>query len=123
MFYTIKLRFYWPFTRHEVSQHGAECSGCALRSRYHSQPKIPVLEYPEVIRPMARIHNNLTGELPVTDGNGSRYILVMKDFHTKFVLLFALKTKDAVPAAEQLYCRLGIPEMVVSDRGLSSGTD
>ena len=75
---------------------------------------------------MARIHLDLTGELPVTEGNGSWYILVVKDFHTKYVWLFALKTKDAVAVADQLvtelYCRWGIPEMVVSDRGLSSGT-
>ena len=44
-----------------------------------------------------------------------------KDFHTKYVWLFALKTKDPVAVADQLvtelYCRWGIPEMVVSDRG------
>ena len=70
MFYTIKLRFYWPFTRHEVSQHGAECSGCALRSRYHSQPKIPVLEYPEVIRPMVRMHIGSRGNFRNGGGYG-----------------------------------------------------
>jgi hypothetical protein len=45
----------------------------------------------------------------------------VKDFHTKFVWLFALKTKDAVAVADQLvtelYCRWGIPEMLVHDRG------
>ena len=45
----------------------------------------------------------------------------MKDFHTKFVWLFVLKTKDAVAVADQLvtelYCRWGIPEMLVHDRG------
>ena len=121
MLQTIKLRFYWPAMRQEVSQHCAECRGCALRSKYHRQPKIPVQEYPEVLQPMGRMHVDLTGELPVTDGNGSKYILVVKDFHTKYVWLFAIKAKDAITVADQLvtelYCRWGIPEMVVTDRG------
>jgi transposase InsO family protein len=77
--------------------------------------------YPTVRQPFGRVHIDLTGELPTTDGNGSKYIMVVKDFHTKFVWLFALKSKDAVAVADQLvtelYCRWGIPEMLVSDRG------
>ena len=43
--------------------------------------------------PMMRLRIYLTGELPLTEGNGSGYILVVKDFHTKFVWLFAIKPK------------------------------
>jgi hypothetical protein len=56
-----------------------------------------------------------------TMGNGSKYILVVKDYHAKFVWLFATKNKDAISVADmlvtELYCRWGIPEMLVSDRG------
>ena len=121
MLQTTRLHFYWPAMRLEVGQHCAECRGCALRSKYHRQPKIPVQEYPEVCQPLGRVHIDLTGELPETDGNKSRYILVVKDFHTKFVWLFALKSKEAIDVADQLvtelFCRWGIPEAVVSDRG------
>jgi hypothetical protein len=121
MLQTTRLHFYWPAMRQEIGTHCAECRGCALRSKYHRQPKIPVQEYPEVCQPPGRIHIDLTGELPTTDGNGSKYILVVKDYHTKFVWLFALKNKDAIAVADQLvtelFCRWGIPEMVVSDRG------
>ena len=124
MLHTTKLRFYWPDMRQEISQHCAECRGCALRSKYHRQPKIPVQEYPPVFLPLGRIHIDLTGELPLTEGNGSRYIMVVKDFHTKFVWLFAIKTKDAVAIADQLvtelYCRWGIPEMLVKSNSISS---
>jgi hypothetical protein len=121
MLHTNKLRFYWPAMRQEISQHCAECRGCALRSKYHRQPKIPVQEYPPVFLPLGRIHIDLTGELPLTEGNGSRYIMVVKDFHTKFVWLFDIKTKDAIAIADQLvtelYCRWGISELVITDRG------
>ena len=70
-------------------------------NRYHRQPKVPVQEYPEVTRPMARIRIDLTGELPVTDGNGSKYILVVKDSH-HICMVILLKSKDAVAMADQL---------------------
>lgn len=121
MLETIKLRFYWPAMRHEVSAHCSGCRGCALRSAYLRRPHVPVQQYPVVGQPFGRMHIDLTGELPTTDGNGSKYIMVVKDFHTKFVWLFALKTKDAIAVADQLvtelYCRWGIPEMLVHDRG------
>lgn len=45
----------------------------------------------------------------------------MKDCHTKYVWLFAIKSKDAVTVADQLvtelYCRWGLPQLIVSDRG------
>ena len=104
-----------------MSAHCSGCRGCALRSAYLRRPHVPVQQYPVVGQPFGRMHIDLTGELPTTDGNGSKYIMVVKDFHTKFVWLFALKTKDAIAVADQLvtelYCRWGIPEMLVHDRG------
>ena len=82
MLQTTKIRFYWLAMRQETSQHCAECRSCALRSKYLRQPKIPVQEYPEVCRPLGRVHIDLTGELPTTEGNGCKYIMVVKDFHT-----------------------------------------
>lgn len=43
---------------------------------------------------MGRVHMDLTGPL-VTTKDGHEYILVVKDFKTKFVWLFPLRNKDA----------------------------
>ena len=98
--------------RQEICQHYAEYRGCALRSKYHRQPKIPIRAYPVVRVQLGGVHIDLTGELPLTEGNGSRYIMVVKDYHTKYVWLFAIKSKDAIAVADQLmtklYCRWGI---------------
>jgi hypothetical protein len=98
---TTKLRFYWPAMRQEITSHCQGCRGCALRNSYLRRPKVPIQEYPDVRVPMGRVHIDLTGELPETDGNKSKYIMVVKDFHTKFVWLFAIRTKDAVAVADQ----------------------
>ena len=53
---TTKLRFYWPGNLSQC----AECSGCALRSKYHRQPKISIQTYPVVRVPLGRVHIYLT---------------------------------------------------------------
>ena len=55
--------------------------------------------YPMVRLPLGRLHIDLTGEVPLTEGNGSRYITVVKDYHTKYVWFFATKSKDAIAVA------------------------
>ena len=64
-----------------MNQHCVECRDCALKSMYNHQPEIPVQEYPEVTRPMARIHIDLTGELPVTDFREQVYTLGEGSLH------------------------------------------
>jgi hypothetical protein len=70
------------------------------------ETKVPLQEYPNVRVPMGRVHIDLTGELPETDDNKSKYIMVLKDFHTKFVWLFAIRTKNAVAVADQIVTEL-----------------
>jgi hypothetical protein len=114
----------WPENDQEWAQAQRACdSTMKIISGipYLRRPKIPIQEYPDVRVPMGRVHIDLMGELPETDGNKSKYIMVVKDFHTKFVWLFAIRTKDAVAVADQLvmelYCRWGIPEMLIHNRG------
>jgi hypothetical protein len=118
---TMKINYFWESMRIETQNHCAGCRMCELRKAYHGKPKVPVQKYPGVASPLSRLHIDLTGELPTTDGNGSKYIMVVKDYHTKFVWLFAIKNKEAISVADmlvtELYCRWGIPEMLVSDRG------
>jgi hypothetical protein len=73
---------------------------------------VPIHEYPDVRVPMGRVHIDLKGKLPETDGNKSKCIMVVKGFHTTFVWLFAIRSEDAVAVANQLvtelYCRWGV---------------
>ena len=64
-------------------------------------------EYSEITRPMARIHIDLTGELTITDGNRSRYILVVKEFHIWYVWLVALNGSSGGPAGNRVVLSVG----------------
>jgi hypothetical protein len=86
-----------------------------------SKPKVPVQAYPEVRQTMGRLHLDLTGELPATDGNGNRYIMVVKDFMSKYVWIFAIPNKEAETVADilvsEIYSVFGAPQCLVTDNG------
>lgn len=69
---------------------------------------------------MARMHMDLTGHFSKTE-DGNEYILVVKDFHTKYVSLIAIPNTEAEMIAgvliRDVLRTLGPPEMLVSDHG------
>jgi len=117
---TIKLRYYWKGMDNDVKDHTNGCISCKLRKTYQRRPQIPIMKYNAVSYPLDRVHIDLTGPLPATQ-NGNRYIMVIKDYLTKYVWLIPLQSKTAVEVAEnfvtRFVCQAGIPDMVVSDRG------
>jgi hypothetical protein len=117
----MKLHYHWEGMRVEAVDHCRQCRACSrLRQIYYCQPPVPVQEYPEVCHPMARMHMDLTGCLPRTE-DGNDYIMVVKDYQTKYVWLIALPNKEAETIAgvliRDVFKNFGPPEMLVSDRG------
>lgn len=120
MLETIKLRYFWSCMERDIASHCDSCMNCKLRKAYQRRPRVPIMKYSKIRRPLDRVHIDLTGPLPRTNG-GYRYILVMKDYLTKYVWLVPIKTKGALEVAEAFVryfiCEAGIPDTVVSDRG------
>jgi len=120
MLETIKLRYFWSNMERDIASHCDGCINCKLRKTYQRRPRVPIMKYSKVRRPLDRVHIDLTGPLPRTSG-GYRYIFVIKDYLTKHVWLVPLKTKGALEVAEAFVryfvCQAGIPDTVVSDRG------
>jgi hypothetical protein len=120
MLETIRLRYYWPYMDRDILKHTNKCINCKLRKSYQRRPKVPIMKYDDTSRPLDRVHVDLTGPLPTTKGK-NRYIMVIKDYLTKYVWLVPLRTKNAVEVAEafvgEFICQAGVPERVVSDRG------
>ena len=120
MYETIKLRYYWSRMDEDIREHVNRCINCKLRKSYQRRPRVPIMKYSKSKRVMDRTHIDLTGPLPVT-ANGMKYIMVIKDFLSKYVWLIPLKTKTAIEVAEsfvsRFICQAGVPDMLVSDRG------
>ncbi|CAF4344192.1 unnamed protein product, partial [Rotaria magnacalcarata] len=71
--------------------------------------------------PWNTIGIDLTGPLPKTR-RGNTYILVVIDYFTKWVELFALANTKAKTIAQifvdEVLCRFGFPVRVISDNGV-----
>jgi len=120
MLETMRLRYFWSGMGSDIEAHTARCINCKLRKNYQRKPKVPIMKYTDTSRPLDRVHVDLTGPLPMSK-MGNRYIMVIKDYLTKYVWLIPLKTKTAKEVAEafvgEFVCHAGIPGRLVSDRG------
>jgi hypothetical protein len=118
---TTKLRYYWKYMRRDIKQYVSDCQFCKIRKSYFCKPIVPIQEYPEVNLPMERIHMDLTGMLPTTEGEENKYILVIKDFKTKYVWLYPIKDKNASTVVQIILNDLipfwGAPELIITDKG------
>ena len=121
MLETIRLHYFWIGMEAEINQHRRDCINCKLRKSYQRRPRVPLMKYDDTARPLDRVHVDLTGPLPITKAK-NKYILVIKDYLTKYVSLVPLRGKGAVEIAEafvgEFICQAGIPgRVVISDRG------
>jgi hypothetical protein len=120
MLETIRLRYFWTGMDKDIVEHTSKCINCKLRKSYQRKPKVPLMLYDDTSRPLDRVHVDLTGPLPPTKLK-HKYIMVVKDYLTKYVWLIPLKNKTAMEVAEafvgEFICQCGVPGRLVSDRG------
>ena len=121
MLETIRLRYFWNKMHEDIVKHSTSCINCKLRRSYQRRPQVPVMKYDDTSRPLDRVHVDLTGPFNRTKDGKNRYIMVLKDYLTKYVWLIPLRTKGAEEVAVafvgEFICQAGIPGRVVSDRG------
>ena len=120
MLATLKQNYHWKTMDKDVDEHVKGCINCKLRKTYQRRARVPIVHYGKTERILDRVHMDLTGPLKKTK-EGHNYILVIKDFLSKYVWLIPLRDKTmeevAVAFVNDFICQAGIPNMVVSDRG------
>ena len=117
---TIKLGYYWFKMGDEIREYVSKCINCKMRKSHTRKGRIPIMRYSMTLRPTDRTHLDLTGKLPKTK-RGNVYILVIKDYLTKFVWLIPLPNKEAITIAEAVLVHFvgvaGVPKVIISDQG------
>ena len=103
----------------DVRQYIKNCENCQKRGKpTRSEELIPL----KIGQPFSRIGIDIKGPLPITKNN-NRYIIVAMDYFTKWPEAKAISNMKAVTVAEFIYkeiiCRHGVPEEILSDRGIS----
>jgi len=114
-----KERYYWPQMYETIRQYVKACENCQKRGKPNrNEQLIPlIVEYP-----FHRVGIDIKGPLPITSKE-NRYIIVAMDYLTKWPEAKAIKNAKAETVArfiyEEIICRHGVPEEMLSDRGTS----
>ena len=114
----LRRTLWWPSMRNDVNKFCHSCLECSTRKTGRRCFKPPLHPIP-VGGPFHRVAVDIL-QLPLTT-NGNKYVAVFMDYFTKWPEAFAIPDQKAETIAklftEQIVCRHGIPEELLSDRG------
>ena len=112
--------FYWPGINGDVQRYCKSCDICQRTIQKGKVTKVPLGDMPIMDVPFQRVGVDLVGPIFPTSDRGHRYILTLVDYATRYPEAVALKkitTEEVAEALLKIYCRVGIPEEVLSDLG------
>ncbi len=100
----------------DIDEHVAKCVKCAQYKGTSSGPA-PILEYSPPNRPWDVVSIDLL-QLPTSE-QGSKYLVVMVDMFSRYVLLAPMKEKTAKNVAHalvsKLICEFSAPRVLLND--------
>ena len=111
----LAAHYYWYQMRDQVATFVRQCSVCAANTRGNKTPKAP-LGGMRVGAPLDRLGTDLIGPLPLTP-RGNRHILVVQDYFTKWVEIYAVADATAETCADKIlneYLIFSQPEQSLS---------
>ena len=115
---TLRKHYWWKGMRGDVRKYCRSCIECITR-RGPGRAIRPPLQSIPVGGPFHRVGVDIL-QLPLTE-SGNRYVVVFLDYLTKWAEAFAIPNQSAPTIArilvEEIFCRHGAPEHLLSDRG------
>lgn len=115
----IQMNYWFPKMRRFVKKYVDACLNCNYyksverrrRGKLHPIEKHPI--------PFYTIHVDHVGPFE-TSRSGNKFLLVIVDAFTKFVIIEAVRSTKAKPvirALQNVMCLFGVPTRIISDRG------
>ncbi len=119
VYQAIRQKYFWKSMMRDINCYVGSCITCQQAKRHYGAKPAPLHPIPPT-NIFSRMHVDILGPLP-TSTEGYKYILLFVDSFSKWCEAFPLKTADAATVAKHLYediiCRYGAPDSLVSDRG------
>uniref|UniRef100_H3AIA3 Gypsy retrotransposon integrase-like protein 1 n=1 Tax=Latimeria chalumnae TaxID=7897 RepID=H3AIA3_LATCH len=115
---------YWPFMSRDIHAWCEKCHSCQARRTPVPRPQAPMKSI-VADKPFQEVAADIL-ELPITSC-GNHYVLVVQDYFTKYVNLFALPDQRAMTVAKCLFENYirehGVPESLHTDQGRQFESD
>jgi hypothetical protein len=112
--------FYWPGITSDIKRFCRSCDICQRTVPKRQQIRAPLGKMPVIDIPFRRVAVDIVGPLvPITD-KGTRYILTLVDYATRYpeaVALPSIETERVAEALVEVFCRVGFPREILMDRG------
>lgn len=122
----ISTSFHWPGIGSDVTRFCRSCDACQKTIQKGRVTKVPLGEMPIMETPFQRVAVDLIGPIAPISDRGHRYVLTMVDYATRYPEAIALQRIDTESVAEamlEVFCRLGFPSEILSDRGSQFTSD
>ena len=110
--------YYWKGIHADVSEFCKRCDKCQCTNCVLKRPRAELHPIP-IVKVWHRVGIDLVGPLPETK-NGSKYIITLSDYFSKWPEADAIPSKEATCVASfllEIFCRHGWPKIVLSDQG------
>ena len=116
----VLANFYWPGVQADITRYCRSCDICQRTVCKGRIPKVPLGKMPVIGIPFLRVAVDLVGPIKPVTANKNRYILTIVDYATRYpeaVALPNIETSTVAEAMVEVFCRVGVPQEILSDRG------
>ena len=116
----IRDRYFWPSAETDITNYIKNCLICNKRKALNKCNKAPM----QPIKVTNKIWHTLAMDIvgPITESyNGNKYILVVSEYTTRYVMTMAMENQTAKTVAKhfvyEVLLKYGAPENVLTDQG------
>ena len=117
--FRLSTRVFWESIRKDVFNHVSTCIACQ-QFKYNNMPMANPMKPHIVSEPWQTIGLDLMGPLPTT-ARQKRFLLVIVDYFTRWVEVFALAHTTSLDIAQvlinEVFTRYGMPKYILTDNG------
>ena len=119
-FYKLRDRFYWPRMYADIVQHVQSCVRCRQNKPSRRKPDGHLKPITPPRGTWERLAMDYVGPVPTSEA-GNKYIIVLTDLFSKFVVTEAVPDNTSVTAAKFLlydvFMIYGVPLEIITDNG------
>jgi len=116
----IRLNFYWPSMKRDVTSYTASCQPCQLRARAKRTDHVPIKPIVRPTVPFVVCHADVIGPIKPSSAKRHKWALCIIDDCTRWPAVFLLRSLTAKATCDaflELFSITGWPEILCTDRG------